>query len=320
MRSAGIISSGTGGKSPGPVSASPAFSLTSRNSYQGADYQNREDAALNATVKFSLRAIADKPDLLVWPEAMLDEEIFRDRPLNEAVRDLCGEFGGWFLLGSLDYDEPNHKVYNCAYLFSPHGVRYEYYQKTRLVILGEFLPFGDTFPWLRRAVGIGMDFTPGSGPKKFVMKNPNVSFAPLICFEDTLPEVTVRAVRLRPDFFVTITNDGWYQGWCAEWGVRQHLANAVFRCVEHDRPMLRCANNGISCVVDQDGTVADRYRDGSGNSIDVAGIFAGRLLFYPPHATLCETWGDWIVLISSLVTGMLGLRLFLRPFVRSRES
>ncbi|MCE0497910.1 MAG: apolipoprotein N-acyltransferase [Methylacidiphilales bacterium] len=295
----------------------------------GVGSENEENGALDATVKLSARAVADKPDLLVWPEAMLDEEIFRDRPLNEAVRDLCGEFDGWFLLGSPDFDMANRKLYNCAYLFSPRGEKYEYYQKTHLVIVGEFLPFGDLVLWtdakghitrFRDLVGMEIDFTPGPGPKKFVMKNPDVSFAPLICFEDTLPEVGDRAARLRPDFFVTITNDGWYQGWCAAWGVRQHLANAVFRCVEHDRPMLRCANNGISCVVDQDGSSADRFRDGSGNSIDVAGIFAGRLVFYPPHATLCETWGEWIVLISSLVTGMLGLRLFINLMVRSRES
>jgi apolipoprotein N-acyltransferase len=133
-----------------------------------------------------------------------------------------------------------------------------------------------------------MDFSPGPGPVKFVMKNPAVSFAPLICFEDTLPEVADKAARLRPDFFITITNDGWYTGWCAAWGVRQHLNHAVFRCVEHDRPMIRCANTGISCEIDQDGTVTDRFLGASGGEIDVGGIFARTLEFYPAHGTLTK--------------------------------
>src|SRR5471030_1198124 len=124
------------------------------------------------------------------------------------------------------------------------------------------------------------------------MEKPAITFAPLICFEDSLPEVADKAARLSPDFFVTITNDGWYQGWCAAWGVRQHLNLAVFRCVEHDRPMIRCANTGISCVIDQDGTVTDRLRDTSGATIDVRGIFARTLEFYPAHRTLYEAWGD----------------------------
>ena len=277
------------------------------------DFQNTEIAALEKTEKLSLDAIAGKPDLLIWPEAMIDEGVFNDRPLHEAVRDVCLAYGGYFLLGSQDFDiGGGRKLYNAAYLFTPGGEQYEEYRKTRLVILGEFLPFSDTFPWLRKLAGVGMDFTPGPGPKLFTMKNPPLTFAPLICFEDTLPEVVDKTVRLRPDFFITITNDGWYRGWYAAWGVRQHLNEAVFRCVEHDRPMIRCANTGISCIIDQSGIVTDRFLGSSGAEIDVGGIFARKLEFYPTHGTPYERWGDWIVLISSLVSVMLGLRFFSR--------
>jgi apolipoprotein N-acyltransferase len=279
-------------------------------------FEETEAAALERTRKISLQAIAAKtpPHFLIWPEAMIDEGVFQDRPLNEAVHDICVAYDGYFLLGSQDFDiEGGRKLYNCAYFFTPHGEEYDEYRKTRLVILGEFLPFGDAFPKLRQWAGVGMDFTPGKRPAKFVMKTPPASFAPLICFEDTLPEVADKAARLHPDFFVTITNDGWYRGWYAEWGVRQHLNHAVFRCVEHDRPMIRCANTGISCVIDQQGTVTSHFVGASGGEIDVGGIFTGDLAYYPTHRTLYESWGDWIVLISSLASVMLGLRFFRRP-------
>ena len=170
---------------------------------------------------FPTLALSSKPDLLIWPEAIIDEGVFQDRPLNEKVHAICLESGNYFLLGSQDFNNEKHQLYNCAYLFGPGWDRYLYYQKTHLVLLGEFLPFGDTFPWLRKIAGVGMDFTPGPGPKKFTMESPPLTFAPLICFEDTLSEVADRAVRLGSDFFITITNDGWYQGWCADWGVRQ---------------------------------------------------------------------------------------------------
>ncbi len=288
------------------------------------DFQMTENEALEKTEKLTINAIATKPDLLIWPEAMIDEGVFQDRPLNEAVRDICQSFGGYFLLGSQDFDlsggpirlnAKGEKVrvpllYNSAYLFGPNGEQYEEYRKTRLVILGEFLPFGDTFPILRKWVGVGMDFTPGPGPKVLTMKNPPLTFAPLICFEDTLAPVADKAAKLKPDFFVTITNDGWYTGWCAAWGIRQHLNHAVFRCVEHDRPMIRCANTGISSVIDQNGTVTDRFLGPAGEQIDVGGIFSRKLEFYPTHGTVYEMWGDWIVLISSLVSVMLGIRFF----------
>lgn len=288
------------------------------------DFQDTEEVALEKTEKLTIQAIAPKPQLLIWPEAMISEGVFQDRPLNEAVRDICETYNGYFLLGSQDYVMAaahdsvlkESKLYNCAYFFTPHGDQYQEYRKTRLVILGEFLPFGNEFPWLRTAVGVGMDFTPGPGPVKFVMEKPALSFAPLICFEDTLPEVADKAVRLNPDFFITITNDGWYQGWCATWGIHQHLNHSVFRCIEHDRPMIRCANTGISCIIDQDGTVTDRFRSDSGAETDVGGIFARTLQFYPAHGTFYEAWGDWIILISALLSGILGIRFFCQPRVK----
>ena len=278
-----------------------------------------ETRALAREVALSREAMKVKTDLLVWPEAITDEGIFQDRPLNDAVHSICEDFGGYFLLGSQDFDFGTRKLYNCAYMFTPYGEQYQYYQKTRLVVWGEYMPFGNQLPWLRRWIGMGLDFSPGPGPKRFELTKPSVTFAPLICFEDTLADVTTAAARLHPDFFVTISNDAWYTGLFAQWGVRQHLNLAVFRCVEHDRPLLRCSNNGISCVVNQDGTVGQRFRNSSGKDVDVSGVFSGSLSFYPAHPTVYESWGDWIVLLSSAASVMLGIAFFIRRFARPRE-
>ncbi len=281
-------------------------------------FHEREAEALLTTEKVTMQALSApvKPDLLIWPEATTGQGVLDDRNMNEAVQGVGQDFDGYFLLGSEYFDIHEHKLYNAAFLFSPGAEQYSIYRKTKLVILGEFLPFGDDFPWLRKAIGIGLDFSPGPGPERFVLKKPAVTFSPLICFEDTLPEVADKAVKLDPDFFVTITNDGWYRGWWADWGIRQHLAHSVFRDIEHDRSMIRCANTGISCVIDPNGTVIDRYRDGSGSEIDVGGVFADQLAIYPSHATVYEAWGDWIILISALIGGMLVVRLFCLPRVK----
>ena len=280
-------------------------------------FRQTEQQALEKADKLSAQAesVNPKPDLLIWPEAFTGQEIFRHRMLNEMVHDLARSSGRYFLLGSQDSDVEGPKIYNCAYLFGPGWDSYQYYQKTQLVILGEWLPFGNVFPVLRKWAGVGLDFTPGPGPKLFTMKAPDTSFAPLICFEDTLPGVADKAVALNPDFFITITNDGWYTGWCADWGVRQHLSHSIFRCIEHNRPMIRCANTGISCIIDAYGRVTDHFADESGREIDVGGIFARTLELHQHRTTLYEKWGDWIVLISSLVVGMLGVRFFIQRTV-----
>jgi apolipoprotein N-acyltransferase len=84
--------------------------------------------------------------------------------------------------------------------------------------------------------------------------------------------------------------------------------------------LLRCSNNGISCVVDADGTVIGRFHDAAGADIDVAGVYAGRLEWMRAKPTVYERWGDWIVLLSGLASGMLGVDFLLRRPARSRES
>jgi apolipoprotein N-acyltransferase len=84
--------------------------------------------------------------------------------------------------------------------------------------------------------------------------------------------------------------------------------------------MIRCANTGISCVIDQNGSVTERYRDAAGREIDAGGVFAGTLFAYESHVTLYEMWGDWIILISALVSVMLVLRFVLRTAVKLRPE
>jgi apolipoprotein N-acyltransferase len=53
---------------------------------------------------------------------------------------------------------------------------------------------------------------------------------------------------------INISNDG-YLGPTAV--MRQHLANAVFRAVENNRPLLRVTNTGITAYITASGQVKD---------------------------------------------------------------
>ena len=51
-----------------------------------------------------------------------------------------------------------------------------------------------------------------------------------------------------------ITNDGW---WGNTPGYRQHMSYSRLRAIETRRWVVRSANTGISCFIDQYGTVLD---------------------------------------------------------------
>ena len=114
-------------------------------------FEERMQHALDTEVALSMKAITSHPQLLIWPEATIDEGVFNDEPMNDAVRSICVKFDGGFLLGSQDFDIPNKKLYNAAYLFSKNGDVYEEYRKVYLVVVGEYFPFSQYLPSMASA-------------------------------------------------------------------------------------------------------------------------------------------------------------------------
>ena len=78
---------------------------------------------------------------------------------------------------------------------------------------------------------------------------------PLVCFEDTFGSLAKEFISTSPQLIVNVTNDGWFKQSAAS---EQHFINSIFRCIELRRPMIRCANTGMSCLIDDCGSLYDR--------------------------------------------------------------
>jgi apolipoprotein N-acyltransferase len=154
------------------------------------------------------------------------------------------------------------------------------------------------------------DFKEGSEYTVFTLTNSEVHVAPLICFEDTIGELTRKFVlpnETSPgaNLLVDVTNDGWFE---RSGGSHQHLANAIFRCVETRRPMIRAANTGVTCFINQFGRVTQMLRDDTGSTF-TEGVLAGEikvpteqeLTFYARHGELFAKACAGVTAIAMLV-------------------
>ena len=128
--------------------------------------------------------------------------------------------------------------------------------------------------------------------------------APLICFEDTIGELTRRFVDKGANLLVNVTNDGWF---LRSAGSQQHLANAIFRCVETRRPLVRAANTGVTCFVNEFGRVTQTLVDQNGSQFtdgeltaDVMVPTERTLTFYGQHGELFAQCCAGISLIALL--------------------
>lgn len=242
-------------------------------------------------------------DLLVWPESLAGTGWREEPELQSAVQAVRRMGARALLLGSLDVRGPD--TFNCAVLLQgPEGKVPEVYDKTHLVVMGEYVPLADFFPWLRRLVPPGGDLTAGQEPGIFSMESPNIRMAPLICFEDTVPRVVRRAARKLPHLLVNLTNDAWFG---SSAGSRQHLENARLRAVETRLPLLRATNDGVTALINPRGVITAEVRDPVSGSVREPGFLAGELELGEPQTTFYTRWGEWPVWISMALVA-LGLR------------
>jgi apolipoprotein N-acyltransferase len=268
----------------------------------------REDSTEPAVRRTLLEMTAGisvlSPDLVVWPETAL----IRSLPYESFAMDLASNGAvaarAPLLTGTVEYHPgrapryADRRFYNAAWLFSSNGVACGAYRKQHLVPFGEYIPGDRIIPALEKLSPVGFSCT--AGRESTILRIPRrlrgdglpadeLAFSPLICFEDTVAPLARKAVRKGARLLVNLTNDAWFNGSIEP---EQHMAHAVFRCVENGVPMVRAANTGVSGVITPVGF--RQVLEGNGRTSGFAGVLPC-LLAVPrqPLPTLYTRWGDW---------------------------
>lgn len=269
-----------------------------------------EDRVLAQLGDLTGLAATTSPHLLLWPEAATPRGMFADETNYRFTLEQAGRGDFAMLIGTVAGDADLNEDYNIAALITERGGKLQAYRKMHLVPFGEYMPLRHSFPLFAWVAGelVPADFAPGREFTVMPLPKPDVKISPLICFEDTLGDLTRRFVLNGSQLLVNLTNDGWFLETA---GAEQHLANAVFRAVENRRPLVRCANTGVTCSVSARGHV-DRWlapfqRGFASREISVEK--AAPLTFYTRH-------GDWLAIGSVLVTS---LTLAAAAFRRARR-
>ena len=125
----------------------------------------------------------------------------------------------------------------------------------------------------------------------------NVRFSPLICFEDIFPDLARGFVRNNIDFLVNITNDAWFGRSSAAY---QHAQASIFRAVENRINVLRAANTGLSCFIDQKGRITTSVSD-KGKDLFVSGYKVSEIILSRAR-TVYSVYGDIFAYACMLLT------------------
>ncbi len=231
--------------------------------------------------------IETSPDFIGYALAAKSEGF--ERPISD-LRMLVGTQTALIHDAASASDPPSEQfdVFNTALLIGPEGHIEDRYFKMHRVPFGEYILFGDWFPWLYKVTPIPMPLRPGVEPRAFEVGGFRLS--PNICFESTVPHLIRRQVaRLArdgkaPDLLINITDDGWFRGSSC---LDMHLTCSVFRSIENRKPTLIAANTGFSAWIDGNGRILEKGPRRNTGRIYVQARRDGRRTFY-------QWSGDWL--------------------------
>lgn len=237
----------------------------------------------------SLQVEAAGAQLIVWSESAFYYAL--DTNTTNVRRQVMGQLHTPLLFGALrnQIGPEGLEQYNSAFLADCRGDLLSSYDKIHLLAFGEFLPFGETLPWLYRLSPQTSRFWQGHHLRPLQLGDMRIGT--LICYEDILPGFVRSVMQQSPNLLVNITNDAWF-GNSRE--PRIHLALAVFRAVEHRRYLVRSTNSGISAIIDPAGRILKQTAVYTrANLIGDIKPMTG--------TTLYQSLGDWPGYLSLLV-------------------
>ena len=193
--------------------------------------------------------------------------------------------------GVVGYSQLPHQ-YNGIVNLGPDGSMQNWYGKTHLVLVGEYIPVLGSLPGIRSILPM---LTQGDGPKQFVVGETTV--APNICIETAVERVTINQMgamhsqQKLPDVIVTVTNDGWFDDSSV---IDHHLRCAQLVAVGARRPILSSANNGPTAWIDSCGQIVKRLETGTNGSIIATPLKDSRTSLY-------IRIGDWPARLLAIV-------------------
>lgn len=155
-----------------------------------------------------------------------------------------------------------YSTYNAILLFAPDENEIQRYGKMHLVPLGEKTPFVDQIPFLADLLkwGVGLSgWNTGQDTTVFKanINSKEVKIGGLVCYESVFPVFVTHFVERGAQFLVVVTNDSWYGN---SSGPYQHKEFAALRAVENRRAVVRSANGGISCLIDERGITIEETK------------------------------------------------------------
>ena len=195
------------------------------------------------------------PDLVLWPESAVPAYLRLSNHRRRPITAKLAKFNIPLLAGTVDriINDDGEKIYYNSTIYIKPDDSIKMYNKVHLVPFAEYIPLSEKFPSLKKLNFGQANFTSGTDYTVFDLDS--VRFSNLICYESSMPKGVRIFVKNGAQFITIQANDGWLG---KSSGPYQHFELAKLRAIENRVPIIRCANTGISGVINPSGIVQEK--------------------------------------------------------------
>ena len=276
----------------------------------------------------SRKCVSEGAELILWPETALSDYTFggafpivadsifnfinrNDVSLLTGMPDIIYYASGQKIPDDAKYSKQGnfyYSTYNAVLGLNPGSRKIQRYGKMKLVPLGERVPFVDQFSFLGDFFKWGVGITGwnvGKDTTIFKVYNSRldtIKVGGIVCYESVDPAFVSAFVQKGAELITVVTNDSWYGN---SSGPYQHKDFAILRAVENRRSVVRCANGGISCIINAKGDIlAETEMFTKTTLVGDAPIQEG-ITFYTNNPlivpVLCSLFSFWIFGMNILI-------------------
>jgi apolipoprotein N-acyltransferase len=248
-----------------------------------------------------------RPAIVIFPESPMNFRYEHDREFQSFLRELTTRNHINILFNAAEPDVARDSYFNSAVMVNERGEKVAQYDKIFLLPFGEYAPVPAPLqPLVPTMVG---DFS--SGTEYDLLPFGEAKAGVMICFESHFPNLSREYARQGADVLVEMTNDGYLGNTPV---LRQHLASAVFRAVETNRPVVRVTNVGVTAYINERGEILDAAEPYT----EATRVWT--VAKSEANQTFYVRYGDWFAWLCSLVSVILiffGLR---RKFAKDENK
>lgn len=188
-----------------------------------------------------------KSQLIIWPESAVPLPMDEAMPYVKSMNELAKKHHSTLLMGIPIRTEQND-FYNAMVTL---GKQNQMYVKRHLVPFGEYTPFAEWINPILNRLNIPYSMLVPGNLALATLDIDNLKILMSICYEIAFPEL-MNSYDPAIGIILTVTNDAWFGKSAAQ---AQHLQMAQLRAAELRRPSLMVSNDGITAIINADGTI-----------------------------------------------------------------